>query len=271
MKKYGYFLVEGYEDLEVIGKILKNLGITKQRIRDNIDKFWEGMIPTKYPTNPDGDLLKRVEIPVFFESSDYSIAIRHVNDLKDNLKFFDRVEFKLPTIIKKINYLLLFCDADQKNAKKNAIDTYNTLKIAINNYEDLDKEIKKNFASLNSPGEISSGELKTGIYIFPDNNNPGTIEDLLIKCAELNYKELYELALNYRDNAKEIKDGEKFIKEKWGITDSEKALIGSIANILKPGKSTQVSLSDNKWIDNITISDIKEVQSLKQFIENLFR
>ena len=47
-----------------------------------------------------------------------------------------------------------------------------------------------------------------------------------------------------------------------------KAIISSVANILRPAKALQVSIQDNKWISEKTHS-LKDIKQIIDFIENL--
>lgn len=48
-----------------------------------------------------------------------------------------------------------------------------------------------------------------------------------------------------------------------------KAIVGSMASILRPGRAVQVSLQDNRWLrdDALTIPRVKAVQ---EFLRDLF-
>lgn len=37
---------------------------------------------------------------------------------------------------------------------------------------------------------------------LPDNNNTGALEDLLLECGDVNYKDLKDLAMKFRDDAR---------------------------------------------------------------------
>ena len=49
MKKYYYLIVEGVHDSAAIGRFLKEKGIVLKRNVDQIDSFWERLIPRSFP------------------------------------------------------------------------------------------------------------------------------------------------------------------------------------------------------------------------------
>ena len=73
MRRYGYLVVEGPHDVEFVARLLKTHDFHRvQHLRD-LEQFWERLVPRTFP--PDGDLLKRVPIPTFFQNSTHSIAV----------------------------------------------------------------------------------------------------------------------------------------------------------------------------------------------------
>ncbi|MGR6008841.1 DUF3226 domain-containing protein [Bacillus cereus] len=107
-------------------------------------------------------------------------------------------------------------------------------------------------------GQVSTGNPKVGIYVFPNNEETGTLEKVLLEGANQSYPELVKEATSYIDNI-----DDKY-KKKWKPSDSQKVLVGCIANILKPGKANQVSIQDNDWICG------KSLENGSQFILNDF-
>jgi hypothetical protein len=47
-----------------------------------------------------------------------------------------------------------------------------------------------------------------------------------------------------------------------------KALIGGVSNILKPGRTLQVSLQDNDWIDRSKI-DLAKIKLTREFLADI--
>jgi hypothetical protein len=85
--------------------------------------------------------------------------------------------------------------------------------------------------------------------LTPGCSTAGTIEDLLLEAGRTHYSDLLDAATRYVDaacslpilNAKDTKDFKRPAGRK-------KANMAAAAAILRPGKSIQVSLQDNRWL-----------------------
>ena len=69
-----YFVTEGAHDVEVIGRLLSPLGAKRVQNFSELDLFWERMVPRTFPH--EGDLLRRVPVPVFFQADKFSVAVK---------------------------------------------------------------------------------------------------------------------------------------------------------------------------------------------------
>ena len=57
----------------------------------------------------------------------------------------------------------------------------------------------------------------------------------------------------------------KYFKKPAG---KKKAIISSISSILRPGKALQVSLQDNRWLDE-KILELESIKLIKNFLEQI--
>ena len=99
--------------------------------------------------------------------------------------------------------------------------------------------------------EIEEGErisIPMDIYVFPDNCNPGTLEDLLLEAAQTQFPELLDPATDYIEGV-----DRKTYTELKNLSERKKAIVGCICNVLRPGKANQIAVSDTKWISEDTI------------------
>jgi hypothetical protein len=219
--KYAYLVVEGPHDVEVVGRVLKLSGFSRVEQIDRLNDFWLDIIPKNFP--PEGNLLKRVSIPVFFQRDDFSIAIHSAGGISKIPKV---LRITLLNILRKEDRYLssvgILIDADSVTAKLSCQTMIRS----------LGDEILP-FSQIKHPGEIISGAPRMGIHVFPNNEDRGTLEDALIQCASVVYPTLLEGALNYVGSI-----GEQY-RSQWGLTDEAKAVVGSISNILRPGKASQ--------------------------------
>jgi hypothetical protein len=100
---------------------------------------------------------------------------------------------------------------------------------------------------------------------LPGNQSKGTLENILIECGEHNYKQLIELSREYISKIDESKLKSGDLREIRKPAGKNKAIIGGVSNILKPGRTLQVSLQDNDWIDNRTVN-LDKIKLVREFL-----
>ncbi|WP_322907378.1 DUF3226 domain-containing protein [Paenibacillus sp. SGZ-1009] len=245
-------MVEGPHDIEVVGRILKFYGLDRVKHIDDLQSYWQDVIPNKFPHQ--GNLLARVPIPIFFQNDHYSIAIHSAGGISKIPKL---LRLTLLNILSKENEFLnsigVIIDADTLDA----VQSFSKILPGL-------IDAHEHFAELTSPGQVKHTAPNIGVHIFPDNIHKGTLEDMLLQAAEVVYSDILNSATNYVDHTHDI------YKHKWGITDRSKIIVGCIANILKPGKANQVSIQDNDWISTMT-RQLASVKSLDDFLKSLLQ
>lgn len=251
MKKYFYFIVEGVHDSAALGRYLKRKNISLIRKIEQVDLFWERIIPKSFPFN--GDLLKRMPVPMFYSNEQYSIAIQTAGGDSGIVKAFDSL---LNLDYEHLTGVALFCDADTKPAEQ----CFNDLISRMLN--EVDEEYHSIFKEAVF-GEVTLGSPSFGVYIFPNNECEGTLENLLLEGGEIVYSDLMASAKEY---VKRI--SLDYRQKHWSISSEPKVLFGVMANALKPGKANQVSIQDNQWISEETITTNSQSR-LNDFLEQL--
>ncbi|NDV27422.1 DUF3226 domain-containing protein [Desulfovibrio sp. JC010] len=261
--KYGYLAVEGPHDSAFVGRFLKFYGFSPIREIDGIKgTLFEELTIISYPV--DGDLYKRIPVPTFYKNKDEMLIAVSCANSDDQLvnDITEMIESLLPENMKGIEEFAgigIIADMDSPTSAEDRFDKFaagfETLKIP-----------RPNIA-----GKVTEGSPNTGIFILPDNSTEGTLEDILILCAEKAYPSILtpasELVETLNLNTKDFnKDDRKEFKKPAG---KKKATINIISSILKPGKAIQVSIQDNRWICEKT-RKIPQVSAFDQFIKNLF-
>jgi hypothetical protein len=257
MPNYGYLVVEGPHDIEFIYRVLKPLGFAKVEQFDELDDFMKLLVPREYPHK--GNLLKRVPSPTFLRNPLIDIAILSATGDSNLVKALDETRelINLRSQFDKFSSIGIILDSD---LEKTAAERYFALR-------KLMQDMK--FDLPDSPAAFTNGRPKFGAFVIPDNQNPGNLEDLLLECAQQTYPDLIATAVAHVEAAKSCKslkkDGENLSK----ASQYNKAVVGSIANVLRPGKSVQVSIHDNKWLapQNLSLDRIKAFQD---FLVRLF-
>jgi hypothetical protein len=256
MPKYGFLVVEGPHDAEMAYRLLSPFGLKRLTKEDNVDPFLTPLIPRKYP--PDGDLQRRMSTPLFVASDTHAVAIyraegdkRLVNSVEENLAILDRAQLTGVGIV---------LDADRDKGVS-----------AAARYADIKTGLTALGLTLpDSPGNIAPGPPHAGAFVLPDNSAQGTLEDLLIECAAQVYPGLLASARAHVAaaqvdgglNADDLKDFRK-------PSGQHKALVGSIASILRPCKAMQVSIQDNRWLRGAVLNNPR-IKSIQNFLRSLF-
>jgi len=86
---------------------------------------------------------------------------------------------------------------------------------------------------------------------MPDNVNSGSLEDVLIQCAEVHYSDLLRQAGSYLRSIDRARLSEPDLAELDRPAGYKKAQIGAVSAVLKPGKAIQASIADNRWLEGL--------------------
>lgn len=251
MNKYCYIITEGPQDIAFLIKLLKSDGMQQVEKATQVDIFWKSLIPTKFPYKD--DLNKQVPVPKFLEGNGLSIALQSATGESG---LADTIEVDLKIISKtKLTGVGIILDADNIEPQKR--------------FDQMKKELEKLDLDIpNQPGIVSTSGTRSGVFILPDNQSKGTLENILIECGERNYTQLMELSREYISKIDESKIKLSDLKKYKKPAGKNKAIIGIVSNILRPGRTLQVSLQDNNWIDNTTLQ-LDKIKSMKNFLNQI--
>jgi len=252
VKRLAYLVVEGQPDVALIARLMKSWGIAPVRHKSKLESFWHPVIPRIFPV--DDDLLKRVPVPGFFESSTHSIAIHAAGGLRRLVETLDETRAVLDHArIASYGFLLDADDTSQTPQRR---------------FDKLIGELKARQIDLpwpDNPGDVAGDSPSFGVFILPDNQNAGTLENILLQGGEANYTNLATAARDYIDgidrSQRQAQDLEEFNKPVGAL----KARIGSMASVLRPGRAIQVSIEDNRWLDG----DWPSIRSIRNFLAKL--
>lgn len=256
-RKYVLIGVEGPHDQAFVSRILcKLLGFSEFK-GDNskLDHFWRNFIPN-YPKG--GNLYNRLDMPQILYNDNFSIAIYVGNgsELISNLRD------KLSNIgdISTFFAFAIVADADNNTPDK-----------VVKEYYEGFKEYFSHFPTeVTESGNVTEGspelETKAGIYILPDNSQPGVLDTLICDCGELVYPEYMQRAKEYIDKFSEEERKEKPLE--WGPFDKQKAIIATVASVLQPGATNTVTIMRDDWI-SIETEEIPAIKNFTEFLRNL--
>jgi len=253
--RYAYIVVEGPHDVELVARLLKPLGLKRVQKQPDVDPYWKRLIPRSFPPPPDLDLLRRVSVPVFFQNTAVSLAIQAATG---ETRIAQTIEESLSGLDSSPGALGVFLDADQNATPR---ERFAELKARLASSKDAPVVLA------GEPGEIAPGPPRTGAFVLPDNEQQGTLEDLLLECAATSYPSLLSAArtlvagVNPKDAAFDRQDMADFTKP----AGRNKATVACIAGVLRPGKAVQVSIQDNRWLEGASC-ELPRVKSVRAFL-----
>lgn len=241
-------LAEGPHDIEFCARLLTLRNFFRIRnitqLQELENAFWAPTIPKMYPQG--GDLLARHPVPLFLENgSGQSVALVVADGIS---KLEQRLNNALNILSRTPDSVGVILDADCEESPSQRFET-------------LVKGFKKEGSASarlewpSKPGVLSRANTKTGVFILPNNQDHGTLEDLLLEAAEVAYPDLLKAAKQYTDLVSEeaAREGGKLdksdLKEFLKPAGRQKAIVASMTGILKPGKTLAVSIQDNRWLE----------------------
>lgn len=243
MMKYCILVTEGPHDQAYIGKVLQFVGFHQWNgYSKTLDSFWKGFIPT-YP-RPSGKLHVRLDMPSVFTCSTHSIAI-YCGEGTNLVKKLKALTDNNPSYKSEIYAFGLVIDAD------------NRLPVQVARKKAT--ELRTIFPTISSiPGLVTAEKPRTGIYVFPDNQNKGALDMCLVKCANVSYPDHLHGAMVYLDNL----DG-KYTNHLLNPFTRAKAEVACIVSVLQPGASNTASIAKDDWICQKTMKDVDEVSTFR--------
>ncbi len=267
----GYIIVEGPHDVEAIGRLLRPFQFHTIENLQNLDPFWQAsnLIPSTFPHK--GNLLKRVPVPTFFQTETHSIAIHSVGGDSNIANEIEGTLTKMPHA-DNLHSIGIFLDADA-NLNVPVATRFQNLLAGLNNPDLRAVTQSLNFTWPDNPGDVVAGPPSAGIFVVPDNRTQGTLEDLLIDAAQVQYPHLASAAGQYVQNVQDNPNNgltNQDLAEIRRPAGVKKAQIASMASILKPGKSIQVSIKDNRWLEGGALN-LPNIQAVTDFLRQLLQ
>lgn len=233
MPKYGYQVVEGPQDVELVYGLLRPHGLKRVRFLADLDPYFGRLVPRSFP--PDDDLQKRVPVSLFLQSATHSVAVhsaigdtRLILTIEENAVLVDTA---------KLTAIGVVLDSDSSVAPG---DRYAPIRDGLR---------AKGYGFPDRAGDVSAGPPRLGAFVLPDNTSAGTLEDVLLDCAQHVYAGLLASATTHVDSV----SGDpsllpEDLQELAKSAGRNKAIVVSMASILRPGRAVQNSIQDNRWL-----------------------
>jgi hypothetical protein len=245
------FVVEGPHDEAALGRLLRLRKLEAVTKLSALDSFWERLVPRTFPHRD--DLRARVPVPSFYASNSYSVGILSAVGIDNLVRTANTSLLLLPDGLSGLGLVL---DSDDRDVAV----SWRTLQTQLSGLGDR-------------AGSVCVGlnGMRIGGFVLPDNQSSGTLEAMLLECAEVAYPTLLSTArafiepLDPHDTS--IFSSSKERQDLAKPSGKDKAIVGAIANVLRPGKAVQVSLQDNRWLRDPECLKLAKVAALLNFVD----
>lgn len=252
MSRHSLLLVEGPHDEAFAAAVLRARHELSPVIQEGkLDPFWKPLVPRSFPH--DGDLRKRVPVPQFYADESTSLAILVAGS---DSKLAKECIASLQVLEGPVDAVGLVLDSD---SKVSAIDRFEGVRSRLAARSEVFDELPA------QPGVVAGRAPSCGIFVLPDNHSQGTLEELLVACASQSYGVAFTDAQRYVDRVHTASFEDEELRELRAPAGQRKAEVAALGAILKPGKSIQVSLQDNRWVTDDTLA-IAPVRAFYDFL-----
>jgi hypothetical protein len=117
-------------------------------------------------------------------------------------------------------------------------------------------------------GVIDTGPPMFGVYVLPDNTQQGTLEDLLLDCAQVAYPKALVAAQQFASSVPSMGLSSHDLGEYERPAGPKKVTVGAVANVLRPGKAIQNTITHDQWLSAAT-AELPRVVPFRVFLETL--
>lgn len=268
--KHTFLLVEGRHDAEFLARLLGVRGFRPKRLLTELAGELAGLIPRSFPVNEMIPLTTPQPVPSFYEAHGTWVSIligggaAAAVTLANALRTAARGGFQPDAIGVVI-------DQDQHATAVLARDAF---LVEFAKQDDLPARLDFNIP----PGGVPSGTPRVGLFVLPDNRQPGALEDLLLECGDVNYAALKRRAEEYAEAALTqcgLTDDD--LRREYGrpggqkyLSKRKKAVVGVMGGILKPAAAVQNSIRDNRWLEAGALA-LPCVKAVSAFLDELIR
>ncbi len=251
MPKHAYLVVEGQHDIAFVGRFLKTQGLSFRNKKGSVSDYWHNLIPTKFPSNEEGDFHKRVSVPTFYENDELSVAVQSCDGLS-----------KLPSFL--IDSLSTLEGLSGLSALGVLLDTDNA-----EEPERRHEQLRATVETVKFPATLGLVEvlagIRIGVFSLPNNRDLGSLDTVLLECGNAVYPTLHARAVRYIDEVKSDPDFARYIANG---SDENKALIATMTSVFRPGKGNAVSIQDNEWV-SAKSRGVESVRLFESFLSTL--
>lgn len=266
-------IVEGPHDASFVGVVLKEQGYKKVQQVASVGEYWADLIPSVFPAGPKLDHVVRYPDVYHSEGANScSCAVivaggdsQLVAELRATMEALDGSQ---------LTGICIIADADSERALQRHSELCQQLVALNETHEPGGKEGGSSGVPgfpLQLPttlGVVEKGAIRVGIYVFPDNDRPGTLDGLLLECAETSLASVYTPAIGFVDAVHETVIEDVRFKALRKPSGKDKASAGVIANVLFPGVALSAAIERAKWFEPLR-GDERGITTFRKFFTEL--
>jgi len=275
--KYSFIITEGIQDVAFISKILEELEFVRERYKRStedsqnegvdaksnkqifVNKFWDKLIPKTFPAGDGGDITRGVPLPWFLHNKQICVAVQKYDGLTNLINNLSLDLQQIPP--DGLFSIGIILDADTKKQPSERLKSI---------LQGIKKQIPELTSLPGNLGTVVGNTPKVGIFILPDNTSQGTLEDLLLDCADRIYPNVRKQVEIFINNEKEwsidLDEDEK--REYCQPAGKKKLTVAGISSVMKPGRNVQNSIEDCRWLCNKTMA-AERIQKFVDFLKEL--
>jgi hypothetical protein len=268
--RYFLLIVEGAHDAAFFGLLLGQRQLSKVKVRSEVDPYWGKLIPTQFPSNPNGKLNHVVRYPDIYApetgNGDTSVAIlvsdgdtKLVPEFRAALEILDISALQAAAIVSdadnmgvqaRVDALLVDLNAANANAAGDSVPGFPV--------------------ALPASHGFASGKPRIGIHVLPDNNQVGTLETILLDCAATSYPSYRQPAIDFVRGIDTSAPANRpeLVPLRRGA-GREKAAASVIGNVLFPTTSLAVAIERGSWLQPVLGTE-PGLLAARNFLDSFF-
>lgn len=266
--KHTFLLVEGRHDAEFIARLLAIKGFRQKKHLREIPEELIRLIPRNYPAEESIPLTEPQRVPNFYQFQENWVSILVGGGATAAVTLGNAVrEGGIRGFYP--HGIGVFIDQDQHATTAAAQAAF---QVEFAKQEDLPRGLVFN----RQPGTVHPGPPQVGLFVLPDNQQRGALEDVLLECGEVIYPALKKQAEAYAHAAwNQCGLTTDDLRTEYGqsggqkdISKRKKAIVGVMGGILKPAAAIQNSIRENRWLEGAAL-ELPRVKDIQRFLDEL--
>jgi hypothetical protein len=261
MSDFVYLITEGVTDVTLITRVLvQYFSLRQVRRREDLPGWAKSWLDGfKWPVRGDISRLG-VPAPVFLQGDGLIVGIRNAQGLGG---MNDTLEADEESFLRSRRHpaaMGVLVDADHKPPH----ERFTRIRDGMKTGDGLPL-----LAGLVAPGEVeTTGDaVRRGVFVFPDAETSGTIEDTLSSLGEAAFPLLHAASHGFVSDWTEQHGREPLFSELNKPAGESKARLSAMVALLKPAKNLNASLQDQPWVPEGDPPDA--LMPLTRFLEAL--